>query len=124
MLSAIPEKPLGLYYPSFDKNSCGVDFVAKLSRERSSLLLRDFSTLDIDDDEKPKRGKKKSGAVEERHRTQGSISLLPQPRGRLPLLQIPIPEIPPPTQKLPRHHTAMSKINPEVFKSVPQRRHP
>ncbi|XP_068314130.1 kinesin-like protein KIN-6 [Pyrus communis] len=42
----------------------------------SSLLLRDFSTLDIDDDEKPKRGKKKSGAVEERHRTQGSISLL------------------------------------------------
>ncbi|XP_050160191.1 kinesin-like protein KIN-6 isoform X7 [Malus sylvestris] len=42
----------------------------------SSLLLRDFSALDIDDDEKPKRGKKKSGAVEERHRTQGSISLL------------------------------------------------
>ncbi|KAM2261791.1 hypothetical protein FF1_043220 [Malus domestica] len=26
--------------------------------------------------EKPKRGKKKSGAVEETHRTQGSISLL------------------------------------------------
>ncbi|KAM1434354.1 hypothetical protein ACFX2I_042447 [Malus domestica] len=42
----------------------------------SSLLLRDFSALDIDDDEKPKLGKKKSGAVEERHRTQGSISLL------------------------------------------------
>ncbi|ONI32362.1 hypothetical protein PRUPE_1G363400 [Prunus persica] len=42
----------------------------------SSLLLRHFSTLDIeDDDEKPKGGKKKSG-VEERKITQGSISLL------------------------------------------------
>ncbi|KAM1031810.1 hypothetical protein ACFX2J_035377 [Malus domestica] len=76
MLFAFPEKPLGLYDPSFDENSRGVGFVAKLSGERSSLLLRDFSTLDIKDDEKPKRGKKKSGAVEERHRTLGIIFLL------------------------------------------------
>ncbi|KAM1987655.1 hypothetical protein ACFX15_034881 [Malus domestica] len=150
MLFAFSEKPLGLYDPSFDENSRGVGFVAKLFGERSSLLLKDFSTLDIKDDEKPKCGKKKSGAVEERHRTLGIIFLLRllhrnlhrcvvqmahfsvlffgmdqhHRGGRLPLLQIPIPEIPPPTQKLPRHHTAMSKINPEVFKSVPQRRHP
>ncbi|KAM1570447.1 hypothetical protein ACFX10_035440 [Malus domestica] len=76
MLFAFPEKPLGLYDPSFDENSRGVGFVAKLSGERSSLLLRDFSTLDIKDDEKPKRGKKKSGAVEERNRTLGIIFLL------------------------------------------------
>ena len=34
-LSAVPEKPLGLYDPSFDKDSCGVGFVAELSGESS-----------------------------------------------------------------------------------------
>ncbi|CAA7048637.1 unnamed protein product, partial [Microthlaspi erraticum] len=33
--SAVPEKPLGLYDPSFDKDSCGVGFVAELSGEAS-----------------------------------------------------------------------------------------
>ncbi|KAG9448282.1 hypothetical protein H6P81_014410 [Aristolochia fimbriata] len=30
-LSQVPEKPLGLYDPSFDKDSCGVGFIAELS---------------------------------------------------------------------------------------------
>ncbi|KAM1483666.1 hypothetical protein ACFX1Q_035492 [Malus domestica] len=126
MLFAFSEKPLGLYDPSFDENSRGVGFVAKLFGERSSLLLKDFSTLDIKDDEKPKCGKKKSGCVVQMAHFSVLFFGMDQHHrgGRLPLLQIPIPEIPPPTQKLPRHHTAMSKINPEVFKSVPQRRHP
>ena len=34
-LSAVPEKPLGLYDPSMDKDSCGVGFVAELSGESS-----------------------------------------------------------------------------------------
>lgn len=34
-LSLVPEKPLGLYDPSFDKDSCGVGFVAELSGESS-----------------------------------------------------------------------------------------
>lgn len=34
-LSAVPEKPLGLYDPKFDKDSCGVGFVAELSGESS-----------------------------------------------------------------------------------------
>lgn len=34
-LSSVPEKPLGLYDPSFDKDSCGVGFVAELSGESS-----------------------------------------------------------------------------------------
>lgn len=34
-LSQVPEKPLGLYDPSFDKDSCGVGFIAELSAERS-----------------------------------------------------------------------------------------
>lgn len=34
-LSGVPEKPLGLYDPSFDKDSCGVGFVAELSGETS-----------------------------------------------------------------------------------------
>lgn len=33
--SQVPEKPLGLYDPSFDKDSCGVGFVAELSGESS-----------------------------------------------------------------------------------------
>ncbi|KAL5989333.1 glutamate synthase [NADH] [Asimina triloba] len=34
-LSQVPEKPLGLYDPSFDKDACGVGFVAELSGEYS-----------------------------------------------------------------------------------------
>lgn len=34
-LSAVPDKPLGLYDPAFDKDSCGVGFVAELSGESS-----------------------------------------------------------------------------------------
>lgn len=34
-LSHVPEKPLGLYDPSFDKDSCGVGFIAELSGESS-----------------------------------------------------------------------------------------
>lgn len=32
-LSLLPEKPVGLYDPSFEKDSCGVGFVAELSGE-------------------------------------------------------------------------------------------
>lgn len=39
-LSAVPEKPLGLYDPSFDKDSCGVGFVAELSGEASRKTVR------------------------------------------------------------------------------------
>lgn len=40
-MSQVPEKPLGLYDPSFDKDSCGVGFVAELSGEssRKTVLL-------------------------------------------------------------------------------------
>ncbi|KAG5050369.1 hypothetical protein JHK85_011472 [Glycine max] len=34
-LSAVPNKPLGLYDPAMDKDSCGVGFVAELSGESS-----------------------------------------------------------------------------------------
>ncbi|KAF3432836.1 hypothetical protein FNV43_RR23938 [Rhamnella rubrinervis] len=40
-LSAVPEKPLGLYDPSFDKDSCGVGFVAELSGENSRKTITD-----------------------------------------------------------------------------------
>lgn len=40
-LSAVPEKPLGLYDPSFDKDSCGVGFVAELSGESSRKTITD-----------------------------------------------------------------------------------
>ncbi|KAG6707010.1 hypothetical protein I3842_06G010500 [Carya illinoinensis] len=40
-LSAVPEKPLGLYDPSFDKDSCGVGFVAELSGESSRKTVTD-----------------------------------------------------------------------------------
>lgn len=33
--SAVPEKPLGLYDPAMDKDSCGVGFVAELSGQSS-----------------------------------------------------------------------------------------
>lgn len=39
-LSAVPDKPLGLYDPSFDKDSCGVGFVAELSGESSRKTVR------------------------------------------------------------------------------------
>ena len=39
-LSAVPEKPLGLYDPKFDKDSCGVGFVAELSGESSRKTVR------------------------------------------------------------------------------------
>lgn len=41
MLSSVPEKPLGLYDPSFDKDSCGVGFVAELSGESSRKTVGD-----------------------------------------------------------------------------------
>lgn len=40
-LSQIPDKPLGLYDPSFDKDSCGVGFVAELSGESSRKTVTD-----------------------------------------------------------------------------------
>ncbi|KAF8379702.1 hypothetical protein HHK36_029146 [Tetracentron sinense] len=40
-LSQVPEKPLGLYDPSFDKDSCGVGFVAELSGESSRKTVTD-----------------------------------------------------------------------------------
>lgn len=40
-LSAVPEKPLGLYDPRFDKDSCGVGFVAELSGESSRKTVTD-----------------------------------------------------------------------------------
>ncbi|KAL7146167.1 hypothetical protein ABFS83_06G022800 [Erythranthe nasuta] len=40
-MSQVPEKPLGLYDPSFDKDSCGVGFVAELSGESSRKTVTD-----------------------------------------------------------------------------------
>ncbi|GAV66210.1 GATase_2 domain-containing protein/GXGXG domain-containing protein/Glu_synthase domain-containing protein/Glu_syn_central domain-containing protein/Pyr_redox_2 domain-containing protein [Cephalotus follicularis] len=40
-LSGVPEKPLGLYDPSFDKDSCGVGFVAELSGESNRKTITD-----------------------------------------------------------------------------------
>ncbi|KAJ4956105.1 hypothetical protein NE237_012888 [Protea cynaroides] len=40
-LSQVPDKPLGLYDPSFDKDSCGVGFVAELSGESSRKTVTD-----------------------------------------------------------------------------------
>lgn len=40
-LSNVPEKPVGLYDPSFDKDSCGVGFVAELSGESSRKTVTD-----------------------------------------------------------------------------------
>ena len=39
-LSQVPEKPLGLYDPSYDKDSCGVGFVAELSGQSSRKTVR------------------------------------------------------------------------------------
>lgn len=38
--SAIPEKPMGLYDPAFDKDACGVGFVAELSGQSSRKTVR------------------------------------------------------------------------------------
>ncbi|KAJ8492454.1 hypothetical protein OPV22_014175 [Ensete ventricosum] len=40
-LSRVPEKPLGLYDPSYDKDSCGVGFIAELSGEYSRTTVSD-----------------------------------------------------------------------------------
>ncbi|XP_020574027.1 glutamate synthase 1 [NADH], chloroplastic-like [Phalaenopsis equestris] len=40
-LSQVPEKPLGLYDASFDKDSCGVGFVAELSGEYKRETVAD-----------------------------------------------------------------------------------
>ncbi|XAR71640.1 Glutamate synthase (NADH) [Bertholletia excelsa] len=40
-LSRVPEKPLGLYDLSFDKDSCGVGFIAELSGESSRKTVTD-----------------------------------------------------------------------------------
>ncbi|KAF7816701.1 glutamate synthase [NADH], amyloplastic isoform X1 [Senna tora] len=40
-LSAVPEKPLGLYDPALDKDSCGVGFVAELSGESNRQTVTD-----------------------------------------------------------------------------------
>lgn len=39
-MSQVPEKPLGLYDPAFDKDSCGVGFVAELSGESSRKTVQ------------------------------------------------------------------------------------
>nr|GMC64767.1 glutamate synthase 1 [NADH], chloroplastic isoform X1 [Ipomoea batatas] len=40
-LSQVPDKPLGLYDPSYDKDSCGVGFVAELSGQSSRKTVAD-----------------------------------------------------------------------------------
>ncbi|KAL4557008.1 hypothetical protein LXL04_035178 [Taraxacum kok-saghyz] len=40
-LSLVPEKPLGLYDPSFDKDACGVGFVAELSGKSNRNTVTD-----------------------------------------------------------------------------------
>ncbi|XP_025667074.1 glutamate synthase [NADH], amyloplastic isoform X2 [Arachis hypogaea] len=40
-LSAVPEKPMGLYDPAMDKDSCGVGFVAELSGEGNRKTVTD-----------------------------------------------------------------------------------
>lgn len=40
-MSQVPERPLGLYDPKFDKDSCGVGFIAELSGESSRKTVTD-----------------------------------------------------------------------------------
>ncbi|GMH08905.1 hypothetical protein Nepgr_010745 [Nepenthes gracilis] len=40
-LSQVPEEPLGLYDPSYDKDSCGVGFIAELSGESKRETVAD-----------------------------------------------------------------------------------
>lgn len=42
-LSMLPEKPIGLYDPSFERDSCGVGFIAELSGEYKRETVRTFS---------------------------------------------------------------------------------
>ncbi|MFS7949735.1 putative glutamate synthase (NADH) [Helianthus anomalus] len=44
-LSLVPEKPLGLYDPVFDKDACGVGFVAELSGESNRKTVTDAIEL-------------------------------------------------------------------------------
>lgn len=39
-MSQVPEKPLGLYDASFDKDSCGVGFIAELSGQSSRKTVK------------------------------------------------------------------------------------
>ncbi|GAU21207.1 hypothetical protein TSUD_11240, partial [Trifolium subterraneum] len=39
--SAVPEKPMGLYDPAFDKDSCGVGFVAELNGQSNRKTVTD-----------------------------------------------------------------------------------
>lgn len=39
--SAVPDKPMGLYDPAFDKDSCGVGFVAELNGQSSRKTVTD-----------------------------------------------------------------------------------
>ena len=41
-MSLVPEKPLGLYDPSFDKDACGVGFVAELSGKSNRKTVSIF----------------------------------------------------------------------------------
>ncbi|XP_074360798.1 glutamate synthase 1 [NADH], chloroplastic-like [Apium graveolens] len=41
LMSQVPEKPLGLYDASFDKDSCGVGFIAELSGQSSRKTITD-----------------------------------------------------------------------------------
>lgn len=41
-LSGVPEGNLGLYDPSFDKDSCGVGFVAELSAKPNRKIVSEF----------------------------------------------------------------------------------
>lgn len=44
-MSEVPVKPLGLYDPSFEKDACGVGFIADLSGKYSHETVSFFSTL-------------------------------------------------------------------------------
>ncbi|XP_078168767.1 NADH-dependent glutamate synthase 1 isoform X1 [Carex rostrata] len=44
-LSMLPEKPIGLYDPSFERDSCGVGFIAELSGEYKRETVADAITM-------------------------------------------------------------------------------
>lgn len=44
-MSQVPEKPLGLYDSAFDKDSCGVGFVAELSGQSSRKTVKYMNFL-------------------------------------------------------------------------------
>lgn len=45
LMSQVPEKPLGLYDASFDKDSCGVGFIAELSGQSSRKTVKKDSLV-------------------------------------------------------------------------------